>query len=241
MKLLAAILALSLIAPCCGASIVVPAVASEEKAILVVVWLPADAELEMVGQKMPGMGNVRRFQSPPLEVGKDFTYTFKATWKEDGKPRIAKKEVKVRAGQTIEVDLYPENELTTDEKSVLELVNKERTKAGLTPLKAHPKLCRAARSHSANMAAKNTLAHTLDGKSFSQRIDDTGYRCGEAGENCAEGARTPTDAMQMWMTSTAGHRENILNPHYKDIGIGIGTTRDGKRYWTQLFATPASE
>jgi uncharacterized protein YkwD len=80
------------------------------------------------------------------------------------------------------------------------------------------------------MAEKNTLAHTLDGKTFSQRISDTGYRAGEAGENCAQWARTPADAMQMWMSSTQGHRESILNPRYKDIGIGVGTTSDGKRH-----------
>ncbi len=208
------------------------------KPVQLVIRLHADAELELVGQRMPGTGDVRRFQSPPLEVGKEFTYTIKATWKEEGKPRVIEKKVAVRAGQTIEVDLFPEGELTPDEKTVLELVNKERSRAGVAPLKAHPKLCRAARAHSANMAAKNTLAHTLDGKTFSQRIDDTGYRCGEAGENCAQWARTPADAMRIWMSS-AGHRDNILNPRYKEIGIGVGMTKDGRKYWTQLFAVPA--
>ena len=241
MKFQTALVALSVIAAQLLARGFAPTAIAEEKPIQIIVSLPADADLEMVGQKMPGTGNVRRFQSPPLEVGKDFTYTFKAMWKEDGKPRAIEKNVKVRAGQTIEVDLYPENELTPEEKAVLELVNKEREKTNAAPLKAHPKLCRAARGHSANMAAKNTLAHTLDGKTFSQRIDDTGYRCGEAGENCAQWARTPADAMQMWMSSTAGHRENILNPRYKEIGIGVGTTKDGQKYWTQVFAVPVGE
>jgi uncharacterized protein YkwD len=47
--------------------------------------------------------------------------------------------------------------------------------------------------------------------------------------------------MQMWMSSTAGHRENILNPRYKEIGIGVGVTKDGNKYWTQLFAVPIGE
>jgi uncharacterized protein (TIGR03000 family) len=164
-----------------------PAAVGQEKPVLITVWLPADAELEMVGQKMPGVGSVRRFQSPPIEVDKEFTYVFKAAWKDDGKARTMEKKVKVRGGQTIEVDLNPENELTAEEKGVLEIVNNERRKVGAAPLKANPKLCRAARGHSANMAAKNTLAHTLDGKTFSQRIEDTGYRCGEAGETVPRG------------------------------------------------------
>jgi uncharacterized protein YkwD len=47
--------------------------------------------------------------------------------------------------------------------------------------------------------------------------------------------------MQMWMSSTAGHRENILNPRYKEIGIGVGTTKGGQKYWTQLFAVPLDD
>jgi uncharacterized protein (TIGR03000 family) len=92
--------------------------AAEEKPIQIIVWLPAGSELEMAGQRMAGKGDVRGFQSPPLDVGKEFTYTFKATWKEADKPRVIETTVNVRAGATIEVDLYPDNELLEDEKAV---------------------------------------------------------------------------------------------------------------------------
>ena len=40
------------------------------------------------------------------------------------------------------------------------------------------------------------------------------------------------------MNSTAGHCENILNPRYQEIGVGVGTTKEAQKYWTQLFAVP---
>jgi uncharacterized protein YkwD len=90
------------------------------------------------------------------------------------------------------------------------------------------------------MAEKNTLAHTLDGKTFSQRIDDTGYAHGASAENCAQGARTPTDAMRIWMQSD-GHRGNILNSRYREIGIGVAADKNGQRFWTQVFAVPTHD
>jgi uncharacterized protein YkwD len=51
--------------------------------------------------------------------------------------------------------------------------------------------------------------------------------------------RTPADAIATWMSSTAGHKENMLNKDYTEIGIGIAADKDGQRYWTQVFAKPA--
>jgi uncharacterized protein YkwD len=90
------------------------------------------------------------------------------------------------------------------------------------------------------MARQNVLGHNLDGKQFWQRIDEAGYLQGESGENCAEGAQTPAEVMDMWMHSD-GHRGNILNPNYKEIGIGVATSQNGIRYWTQVFAVPAGK
>jgi predicted DNA-binding antitoxin AbrB/MazE fold protein len=71
-------------------------------------------------------------------------------------------------------------------------------------------------------------------------IDSRGRRLTR--DQVATAADLPSaDAMRMWMSSTDGHRENILKPRYKEIGIGVGTTTDGKRHWTQLFAVPVGE
>jgi uncharacterized protein YkwD len=129
-------------------------------------------------------------------------------------------------------------ELSKDEKTLLELTNKEREKEGLRPFKASAKLFEAARKHSANMARKQELAHTLDGKGPGERLRDLGYRFWGLGENCAAGQRTPAEAIRSWLDSP-GHRRNLLGGDYTEVGLGVVTGEDGTRYWTQVFATPA--
>lgn len=60
-----------------------------------------------------------------MEVNKEFTYTFAARWTEDGKPRVVEQKLAVRGGQTFEVDLFGD-EISSDERNVLELVHAER-------------------------------------------------------------------------------------------------------------------
>ncbi len=128
--------------------------------------------------------------------------------------------------------------LSQAERQMLDMVNRERFKAGLPPLKANRKLTDAARGHAANMARRGTLNHTLGGRTFDQRIDATGYRHWAAGENIFAGAGA-SQAMSFWMRSP-GHRGNILNRTYQEIGIGAAATNSGQQYWTQVFAAPAT-
>jgi uncharacterized protein (TIGR03000 family) len=75
-----------------------------------IVYLPADAQLEVEGKKIQKTGEVRRFVSPPLEVDESYRYTLRATWKKDGQQLEAEREISFRAGQTVEVDLRrPDN------------------------------------------------------------------------------------------------------------------------------------
>jgi uncharacterized protein (TIGR03000 family) len=69
------------------------------------VKLPADAILFIEEYRTRATGELRRFQSPPLTPGKQFTYTLKATWKEDGKDKTVTRDIKVRAGQELTIDL----------------------------------------------------------------------------------------------------------------------------------------
>jgi uncharacterized protein YkwD len=86
------------------------------------------------------------------------------------------------------------------------------------------------------MARLNQIGHTLEGVSFSQRMNGSGYASRAAGENVAQGARTPEEALSIWMQSP-GHKGNILNPAYEEFGVGVATgTHD--RFWTQVFAAP---
>lgn len=131
-----------------------------------------------------------------------------------------------------------EFKLTEDEQKVLDLTNAERKKAGVAEIKANAKLFAAARGHSDNMAAKQVIAHELDGKNFDARMKDRGYQFSAGAENCAMGQKTPAEAVESWMNS-AGHRTNLLNGTYTEIGIGIAKDSNGRYYWTQVFGKPA--
>ena len=55
-----------------------------------------------------------------------------------------------------------------------------------------------------------------------------------AGENIAMGQKTPQEVMTAWMNSE-GHRKNILNSSFTEIGIGIAKDNNCRLYWTQMF------
>jgi uncharacterized protein YkwD len=132
----------------------------------------------------------------------------------------------------------PKLELSKDEKTILELTNKERAKEKLPPLEPNLQLFQAARGHSANMAAKSEMNHILDKKDPSDRVDATGYKWMGVGENIAA---TDTDTlegvMKSWMKSEL-HRANILSKDFRHIGIGLAKDAKGDTYFTQVFATP---
>jgi uncharacterized protein YkwD len=88
------------------------------------------------------------------------------------------------------------------------------------------------------MAARGYFSHTTpEGVAFSTRITSAGYRWSGAGENIAKGQRTPADVMTSWMNS-AGHKANILNCGFKNIGVGVVADAQGSLVWTQNFASP---
>ncbi|MGX1135455.1 RNA polymerase sigma factor (sigma-70 family) [Streptomyces glaucescens] len=117
---------------------------------------------------------------------------------------------------------------------VVALVNKERAAAGCGPLTEDAQLNRAAQGHSDDMATRNFFDHTNpDGADPGQRTTAAGYRWSTYGENIARGQQTPQAVMESWMNSP-GHRANILNCSFKDIGVGVHEGSGGP-WWTQNF------
>ncbi|MER7726707.1 sigma-70 family RNA polymerase sigma factor [Streptomyces sp. NPDC096323] len=117
---------------------------------------------------------------------------------------------------------------------VVALVNKERGAAGCGPLKEDAQLTDAAQRHSDDMSARDFFEHTNpDGADPGRRVTDAGYRWSTYGENIALGQQTPASVMESWMNSP-GHRANILNCDFRDIGIGIHQGPGGP-WWTQDF------
>jgi uncharacterized protein YkwD len=97
------------------------------------------------------------------------------------------------------------------------LVNQQRAAHGLPPLRASAQLTRAAQGWSNEMVARQRLSH---GSDFAGRISAAGYNWAEAGENIATGFATPRAVVRAWMAD-AIHCRNILNPSYRDLGVGV--------------------
>ncbi|WP_235433275.1 CAP domain-containing protein [Protofrankia coriariae] len=97
----------------------------------------------------------------------------------------------------------------------------------------------AAQWHSEDMAANSYMDHvSLDGRTMTDRATASGYRYRMLGENVAAGQNSPAEVMDGWMNSP-GHRRNILNGEFTQIGVGYARGGSYGIYWTQVFGTPA--
>lgn len=125
---------------------------------------------------------------------------------------------------------------TAQTTQVVELVNEERAKAGCGALSIDDKLMTAAQRHSQDQADNRNMSHTgSDGSDPGQRIDRVGYTWQTYGENVAWNQQSPAAVMEAWMNSP-GHRANILNCTFTEIGVGVASSNGP--YWTQVFAKP---
>jgi uncharacterized protein YkwD len=122
------------------------------------------------------------------------------------------------AGVYATADVVPANARET-----LCLLNRERAQHGLRPLRLSKRLGRASLRHSRNMVRKHFFQHG----NFVARILNARYvtrrQAWSLGENIAWGTgslATPAQTVRAWMHSP-GHRANILNRRFRDIGIGI--------------------
>ncbi|MDM5297699.1 CAP domain-containing protein [Bacillus pumilus] len=125
-----------------------------------------------------------------------------------------------------------DSSLNAFEQEVVELTNKERAKQGLKALSVDTKVSKSARAKSQDMKDHNYFSHTSPtyGSPFDQ-MKAFGVTYKTAGENIAQGQRSPQEVVTAWMNSE-GHRANILNKNYTHIGVGY--VKDGN-YWTQQF------
>ena len=121
-------------------------------------------------------------------------------------------------------------------RSTVCLLNKQRAARGMKKLRFNRLLSAAATNHSSDMVRQQYFAHeSKAGRDVVDRLTHTGY-LGSAstwtvGENLAWGAgsrSTPREIVTSWMQSP-GHKANILNPRFREIGIGV------------VFDTPSPE
>ena len=145
-------------------------------------------------------------------------------------PQIANPDL-IYPGQILNIPQISDTVLNY-ENEVIRLVNEIRRSNGLKPLTANWELSRVARYKSEDMSGNRYFSHTSPtyGTPF-QMIRAFGLSYRSAGENIAYGYGTPAAVVNGWMNSS-GHRANILNASYTQIGVGYCASGN---YWTQMF------
>ncbi len=125
--------------------------------------------------------------------------------------------------------------VSATQQAVFDRTNAFRAKNGKAPLLLNAQLTRAAQAYAEAMATDGFFSHTgLDGSSPGTRITATRYAWRSYGENIAYGYATPDAVMSGWENSD-GHRANLLNTSFKEIGIGYSMSKAGIAYWVQDF------
>lgn len=119
----------------------------------------------------------------------------------------------------------------SDEQRFVELINSERRSAGAGPLEVHPDLVEGARRHAERMAAEGRIFHN-------QNLGDVTDGWNLLGENVGRGGNIET-LHQAFMDSP-GHRDNLLNPVYDLVGIGV-VWSEGIPYVVEVFMDSIEE
>lgn len=119
--------------------------------------------------------------------------------------------------------------------------NAKRSANGLGSLKLNEQLSKAADQKAHHMLAQNYWAHVSpDGTTPWVFIKDSGYQYLYAGENLARGFDSGSEVVEAWMNSPT-HRENLLSPHYTDIGFAVlagSLTGSDTVLVVQMFGSP---
>ena len=123
---------------------------------------------------------------------------------------------------------------------VVRLVNLERARAGLVPVVQNQTLEDQATRYACEMIYYDFFAHEnpFTGSHLADRAAEFGYDYQMIGENLAAGQSTPAQVMADWMASE-GHKRNILEPNFTELGVGVRSGGTYGTYWVQEFGRPA--
>lgn len=126
-------------------------------------------------------------------------------------------------------------------EGIIRLTNLKREELGLPPLSNSPLLNEVAQRKAADMFAFNYWAHVSpSGRDPWSFFKEVGYRYIYAGENLARDFMDSSSVVEAWMNSPT-HRDNIVNPNYKEIGVAVvnGTLNGVETTLVvQVFGTP---
>ncbi len=121
------------------------------------------------------------------------------------------------------------------ENEVIRLVNVERVKNGRSSLVENTEVSKVARIKSQDFINNNYFSHNSPtyGTPF-EMLNSFGITFTSAAENIASGHKSAAEVMKSWLNSP-GHKENILNSKYNQIGVGVAKDKNNNLYWTQLL------
>jgi len=130
-------------------------------------------------------------------------------------------------------EVYPPGEI---ERVLFECANAERAARQLPPVRLSPALSALARRQSEDMARLGFFEHvSAAGKSFTERLEEAGIFFAANGENVARSDSFQAGPIHEALMKSEGHRKNILNPDFDEVGVGVILGGDGVYYVTQDF------
>jgi len=142
-----------------------------------------------------------------------------------------------RGTESVGASDFDDNQIQT----ILELTNQARAENNAPVLTLNTTLNQVAQDYAERMDKEDFFDHVdPEGKGPGKRVTEAGYKWRYIGENIAKGQVSAQYAFDNWKESS-GHWANILNPNYKEIGIGqFKVTNDNRfrgYFWVQVFAT----
>ncbi len=125
---------------------------------------------------------------------------------------------------------------------VLRLTNEARLAIGVDPVEWSAPLASQAEEYACEMIDLDFFAHVNPetGSTLRDRADSFSYEYWAIGENLAGGQTTPAQVVREWLESPS-HRENLLNPAYTELGVGVRIGGEYRIYWVQEFGRPLAE
>ena len=128
----------------------------------------------------------------------------------------------------------PSNQLKAAEQRAFDLLNADRRANGLPTLKMNGSLVVLAENYGKDMIKRNYFSHyNPEGQSPFDRMRNYGISYQYAGENLA--INNSVDAAERAFMNSPGHRANILNPNYTEVGVGVSYDSRGSVYVVQEF------
>jgi len=127
---------------------------------------------------------------------------------------------------------------TAAETQLLDLLNADRTAAGLAPLAGDARLMEVARWRSEDMVARNFFGHDIGGYTVARLLLERHIGFNLAGENIVSNTFADGETVaraQEELMKSATHRENVLRPDYNLVGIGVAVGPNNRTVYTQLF------